>query len=394
MIDVDLTALNDYFSKMHMSRPSKKNYLLLVFIFILNTVHGQGILTVAGTIKDEKNIVLPGATVFLTGTKSITATDENGNFKLLGISPGNYDLVIKMIGYSPVIKTVTLSTDISGLNFSLKPSNLLLKEITIHPDFNREKYISIFKREFLGRSINARACVLTNPEVLYVNFDKRKKLLKVSAEEFLIVQNRALGYQIKYLLNNFEFDEQTSIVHYEGYPSFENSKGNQKQEDAWKRNQKTAYAGSINHFFKSIYNDNYAAQGFDTYKVIGKPMPGEHPKYQKPVIFEEDPVSFDSLLTVKNKNFKSIKFTDCLYVVYKNEKESQDFVDLGYSIKRPATKKPISDGQVSLVYLIADSILIDKNGSFSPTQGLIFEGYWAWEKVADLMPLEYEIENK
>lgn len=369
-------------------------YLSVFLTLILDSTIAQKYLSVSGVVKDEKNIALPGATVFLTNTKSITACDNSGNFRLENIMPGNYDLVIKMIGYLPFIKPITLSTDIPGLNIRLNPNKLLLKEVTVRPDFNREKYIAIFKREFLGRSANARSCVLTNPNVLYLNFDKRKKQLKVNADEFLIVQNKALGYQIKYLLNNFEFDEQTSIVHYEGYPSFENLKGTQKQEEAWQRSRKAAYLGSINHFFKSIYSGNYTAQGFDAYKVTGRPLPGENPKYPKPVVFEEDPVSFDSLLTVKDKNFKSFKYTDCLYVVYKNEKESQDFIDLGYSIKRPATKKYLPDGQVSLVYLTADNILIDKNGSFSPTQGLIFEGYWAWEKVADLMPLEFDTENK
>ena len=61
--------------------------------------------------------------------------------------------------------------------------------------------------------------------MLNFNFDKEKKILKASADEFLIVENKALGYQLKYLLTDFEYDQKRgNICTIGGSPYFEELK--------------------------------------------------------------------------------------------------------------------------------------------------------------------------
>jgi hypothetical protein len=52
----------------------------------------------------------------------------------------------------------------------------------------------------------------------------------------------------------------------------------------------------------------------------------------------------------------------------------------------------VPDGQISIVNLTAP-VVIDDQGYYKPTQNLFFEGYMGWEKIADLVPFDYESNN-
>jgi hypothetical protein len=370
-----------------------KTGLLCCLVFSIITVNAQKELSISGTIRDDKHLVMPGVTVFLTGTKSITACDDNGSFHLDNIAPGTYQVVFKMVGFVPFIQQVTLSASSLKVNADLKPDKILLNEVKIRPDYEREKHLALFKKEFLGETYNAEHCRLLNPDKLFFNYDKETKVLTASADEFLVLQNNGLGYKIKYLLTNFEYDEKTRVVTYQGYPSFEEMSGTQKQENLWAKSRKVAYLGSINHFMRSIYNNRVYQEGFNVYKLLNRPMMGiQTDSGAKQMLLVEEPVVFDSLLTIKDKDIKSLTYKDCLYVVYKNEREPANFTGLELNIKKTPTAAIAHNGQVSLVYLLSPDVTIDYQGLYNPTNGLFFEGYWAWEKNADLMPLEYTAE--
>lgn len=62
---------------------------------------------IAGIVKD-KNEVLIGAALVLENSSHGTATDIKGNFKMEGIEPGTYVLVVSYIGHKPFQKQITL----------------------------------------------------------------------------------------------------------------------------------------------------------------------------------------------------------------------------------------------------------------------------------------------
>ena len=61
---------------------------------------GQARRTVSGIIKDSSGNSIPGATVQLKGSKSTTAADPQGNFKI-SVTSANAILVVTSIGYLP-----------------------------------------------------------------------------------------------------------------------------------------------------------------------------------------------------------------------------------------------------------------------------------------------------
>ena len=61
---------------------------------------------IAGTVKDqETGDPLPGANVIIEGTNRGAATDPEGRFLIINVTPGTYNLKIQMMGYAPALVT-------------------------------------------------------------------------------------------------------------------------------------------------------------------------------------------------------------------------------------------------------------------------------------------------
>lgn len=370
-----------------------RNLFILLLLCFAATVRAQDKYTISGTVKDDKGQTLPGATVFLTGTKIITACNASGEFNLSNISPGAYELVVKMLGFIPATVPVTLKNSALSLTFTLKPQINQLNEVNISFDPDWDDHYAEFKRWFLGTTPNAEDCKILNPKNLHFHYNKRLKQFTASADDFIVIENDASGYKINYLLNSFEHSDNTRILKYQGSPSFEElTPKSDRQLKQWQKNRATAYNGSITNFLKSIYDGKVASEGFEVFKIIKNSQLETEYNRDKPMLFDNRPILFDSLLTVTDKHFKSLSFKDCLFVVYANEKEAYQIKNTAYKLERPLGAK-IPNGQFSIISLIDANVSIDNNGNFSNPGALLFEGYMAWEQIADLMPLEYANEK-
>jgi hypothetical protein len=367
---------------------SIKCLLLLLLLTIGNPLKAQESFSITGKVRDNTG-PLPGATVFLTGTRVITACDNEGNFRLDKILPGQYVVVVKMIGFEPLSASVAISDHSKQLSFVLKTNTNKLNEVIIKADNNWAAHYAEFREQFLGLTPNARECKIINPKVLYFHFDKASQTLSATADEFLIIENNALGYRIKYLLNNFEHDNANRILRYQGYPSFdEMTPKDDKQTATWDKNRKTAYLGSITHLMRAIYQAKPYTAGFEIFKVINKPPPGVKPDNDKPAFVDQHPILVDSLLTTTDKTFKTFTFKDALFILYTKAMEPYSFTKSMYHIDRPQdVHLPL--GQISIAHLMDGPVTIDAQGNFSPTSSLLFEGFMAWRQIADLTPLEF-----
>lgn len=69
---------------------------------------------VSGAIADASGVPVTGATVSLSGTSSITTTDQDGQFRLTVTSPGAVKLSVRRLGFSPVSR-----------DFAVKPGQTL-----------------------------------------------------------------------------------------------------------------------------------------------------------------------------------------------------------------------------------------------------------------------------
>ena len=167
--------------------------------------YAQAPLSITGTIKDKKGEVIPGAAVYLSGYQIATVANNEGRFTLGNLKPGNYELLVQVIGFTPQNKNVNLLDKKVNVDIILSENVTELTEVVTKADPNRQRYINMFKANFIGNTPNAKQCKILNPEVIQTDYDPAKRLLTVTATDFLIIENKALGYRIKYLLNFNEF---------------------------------------------------------------------------------------------------------------------------------------------------------------------------------------------
>ncbi|RZK74051.1 MAG: carboxypeptidase-like regulatory domain-containing protein [Pedobacter sp.] len=393
-----------------------------------NICFAQGPLAITGIIKDVKGEPLPGAGVYLSGYQAATVADNDGKFTISNLKSGNYDVLVQVIGFLPQNKNVLLTDKNVSIEIVLQENVTQLNEVVIKADPNRQYYINLFKKCFIGTSPNADKCVIINPEVIQTDYDKQNRILRVTANDFLIIENKALGYRIKYLLGYFENDEKTNILFYSGHPHFEELEKNPSRVKRYNKIRETAYLGSSQHFFSALYHNRIKEDGFIIHKLARVPntsrpsdevisanlrrltsfsngarslaLPNDSLNYWKNMrrepkvlsLLDRENVLVDTLVKSLYMDLKSITYKDALYVVYTKEKETNTYRDFsGHFVTRPGD---LGNYQISIVnQLIAPSSFYENGGIFDP-RSLLYEGYWAYEKVADMVPMDYQTNSK
>lgn len=403
-----------------------KNLLVACILIMLGTnAIAQNTFSISGVVRDKKD-GLPGASIYLSGYKIATVADNDGKFKLSNLKPGSYDLLVQLVGYLPYSKSVIISDKSVQVELVLKENVAQLDEVVIRADPNRQKYINQFKEFFIGKTPNAAQCKILNPQVLNVDFDITKSTLTVSTTEFLIVENKALGYRLKYMLDHFEYNSRTHIIFYSGHPFFEELKASAAKKKKYIAAREVAYYGSSQHFFRSLYANKTKEEGFIINKMIKIPNPNRYPQYvinanlakikavpEKTGIrqmkgkidtallafwtkqqempktidkFSRAEVLTDTLVHNYNQNLKYLSYTDALLIQYTKEKESLAYSKTGFWIFRPLD---VPENEISVANLTGEGVRFYENGGIYDSRSLLYEGYWAYEKVADMVPMDY-----
>lgn len=107
--------------------------LILAFWAVSAVGFAQGILK--GKVVDSQNLSLPGANVLLKGTSKGTVTDQNGEFSLLNLGAGEYEVLVTYLGYQSAEKGISISDgQTSVLNFSLQEGAIQGVEVIVFGD--------------------------------------------------------------------------------------------------------------------------------------------------------------------------------------------------------------------------------------------------------------------
>ncbi|MFA6277822.1 MAG: SusC/RagA family TonB-linked outer membrane protein [Pedobacter sp.] len=109
--------------------PIKLSMLMFFALCTLTTFAQTG--SVSGKVVDDANLPIPGASVIVTGTAMATATDNNGNYKITGLTSGTYTVMAKYIGFANQTLTTTVGTGNVTLNFNLKSDSQNLNEVVV-----------------------------------------------------------------------------------------------------------------------------------------------------------------------------------------------------------------------------------------------------------------------
>ncbi|RYE09693.1 MAG: carboxypeptidase-like regulatory domain-containing protein [Sphingobacteriaceae bacterium] len=351
------------------------------------------------------------ASVFLSNATFGTVTAEDGTFSLNNVKPGQYELVVSILGYENFSQSILVSSKPQQLVVEMMPKPIQMKEIIITTKTDWKKNYALFLKNFIGTSANAQQCKVINPQAVRLVYHKKTQALEASTDEFLVIENKALGYRVRFLVNQFESSTLTNVIRYQGQVLFEEMKGSSSQYKKWIKKRQEAYFGSNMHFFRSIINQNLEQQGFVIRRLERKPNPKRLPEElirQKINLFSKNN-NYDSLdywnkIASEPKYFQNLYkeplkiedvvrrtdqpglfallFQDYLYVVYTRKHDDKVIND----IYRPLT---MENHPVSIIALYEKYALFDLNGVVVTPQSTLYEGDWAEDKIAELLPVDY-----
>ncbi|OEK05069.1 carboxypeptidase-like regulatory domain-containing protein [Roseivirga misakiensis] len=367
-----------------------KHTIILILFLSTKVVLAQSTFTLRGVVTDaETKEPLPFATVFFAGTTVGTTTNEKGGYLLRVDAAGTYDLVVKFIGYKTYAAQVKLGArEVSRLNIEVFPGAKDLGSVVVvaRKDVKWKEYIRQFERVFLGRSPNGLKAKIINKEAIDFVFDDENQRLTATAYKPVLIENLQLGYQVSYYLEDFFVEYSTGLTGYYGFASFDPLQPrNKRQEKKWLKNREFAYRGSSAHFFSALYRNRLTEEGFEIEITSDlSPIP-EIMAYQKTILSE-------MITANKEDKFKQISFGDYLRVSYLKEKESSLYRSSttlgGVKVSAPATPSNYQESWFQILEGYS-SIEFESNGFVRNPISLQYYGYWAFEKVGDLMPLDY-----
>jgi hypothetical protein len=393
--------------------------LMLCCCFALATYAQQSL---KGRVVDAKtNEPLEHVSVYLNTTTRGTATNDKGEFAL-PFPTGSYEVIVSYLGYEPIIYAINSDSLPPGVLFKLQAKENLLGVVEIKGQRDKQWHqnLEVFKEHFLGRSWLARACKLLNPEVLIIDFDHATGLLSVRANEPLLIENTALGYKLEYLLTEFTYRTKESYVTYQGYTRYELMPGGRSRQRRWEKNRQVAYNGSAMHFVRALQQKRLEEEGFNLRRLYRLPNPNRPSEEEiaaaRAHIREYGPeASNDSIADVLSrarlskfverldpkpvpygeylrfeKGKARVAFDHLMQVVYIGEKEEPAYVSSRNSLLHksgPATPT----FQTSVFSLQAGHVELEASGIFLNPLDVVFEGYWGWEKVGDMLPLDYQL---
>jgi hypothetical protein len=321
--------------------------------------------TFKGTVYDQStDSTLSFAVIYISGTSIGTYSNINGNFELIIPKNSSKPITISMVGYYSV--TLTEYNNNKNYKVYLSTKTNELNEVVVSGKKGKwDTYLQIFKRQFLGSSANALMCDILNVRDLRF-FNINDTTLSAYSLKPLIINNKALGYNITYYLDKFIYNYQKDEKHIFNETCFilgnylfkdDLITLNESEKMAVERRRRNAYLGSRMHFFRLLYLGNLHHRG-------------------RNITALSDSITIPTVFLIYSKNnSKSILFKkDSIssYIKYKG--------DLQVKYKMMS----------STIHIKKDSVYFEKYGFYDPF-AVDFTGDMSNRRIGDLLPYEYKL---
>ena len=367
------------------------------------------------------------ASVFLANASIGDHTAVDGTFMLQNVKPGSYELVVSILGF----ERYTQKIKVDGANIDLQtltifPKSVELNSVTIKaprkdPDWQRN--YEWFKESFLGNTELAKECQILNPELLDFVYDGKNGVLTASSTDFLVIENRALGYRLKYLLTNFtlnNYDERDKSFSYAGAVLFEQLQGSAREKEQWRRKRQEVYEGSQMHFLCSVLKNRVAQEGFRVLRVaanVNPSRPADSVINKKIALFTQlkkqnnngykDSLAWwvkkSKLPVLLNSKLLATPLERTEFVVHTKQPGLFAFMAGGhdaffinydkyqhFSTGAISHLSDLKNTSSTLVSFEEPAAWFDDNGAVINPLSLSYEGVWSRNRVATLLPVDYE----
>ena len=360
----------------------KKYLSILPVLLFWIAVQGQdkNFVVLGKVIDSASGLPLAGASAYCQNTTYGTTSNNEGLF-FMRLPNGGYDLVITYTGYEKRIMRLSNNnaTNTDTLNIVLAKEDKTMTEVAVvatnEVANGWEKYGKFFTEHFIGTTPNAAHCTLENPQNLHFFYSKKRNRLKVTADSDLVVKNYALGYIVRYQLDSFSYDYTSQISQFTGSPFFIEMDTVETVKTQWGKNRGRTYLGSRLHFMRALYDSTVTEEGFILEK-LDSDSAGIKSVFITDIYNENDYVA-DSTDVIMN-------WAGQYRISYKPVLPDRSFLT--------EFKLPLNTRFQITVVDVADGFIIEENGYFYEQYEVINTGYWAWKKLAELLPYDYQYE--
>ncbi len=354
---------------------------------------------------------LVSASVFCQNTTSGALTNKQGEFSL-SLKSGGYDLIISYTGYQTQTIRVNDATklEILMIKEDKSMSEVIIKSSSEVAD-GWTKYGDFFTKNFIGATPNAAQCVLLNPGVLKFFYYKRSNKLKVLATDALRISNKALGYDLRYLLDSFVYYYATDINLYRGYCLYTEMEGDDSLRRVWATARAKAYAGSRLQFMRSYYDSTLLEDGWiidmleeNSATKFSKVKEVYDSSYYNLIAYTRDSITYtmdSARYTSDSLGTDSVVYRvdSVIHQVLTGQVDVEIYyprkISIAYIKKRPEPeylKKmglpknvPYPISYIDMKYGIG----IMENGYYYEQKDWVNQGYWSWKNLADQLPYDY-----
>ncbi|MEX6687570.1 carboxypeptidase-like regulatory domain-containing protein [Danxiaibacter flavus] len=385
--------------------------------------------TLSGKVTDKQTgQPLSGVSVYIANTSAGAVTNSKGEYVINQVTINNFELIASIVGYETTAANIAMNVS-DQQNFSLVPKVNELEEVVVgtYEKDGWEKWGRLFLENFIGTSDIAKGCTIKNYKAVRFRYFKQKDQLTAYAMEPLIIENRSLGYTIRYDLIKFSSDFKSGYVLYAGYPLFTEMKGGKAKIKKWKANRSNAYYGSMLQFMRAMYRNKVPEFGFEMRRLEKLPnlekqrvravqdfyirvvvdkhgvkqvsndmeeqLPPDTLKYYKEVLQQKDVIEVlhpevikaETIAYAENDVTAVMDFKDYLLVTYPAKKEEPGY----YEGRLGVTADPYITSAITLIN--NRPVKIQSNGSYYDSQDLMSSGYWGWhDKMGTMLPLDYK----
>jgi len=356
--------------------------MILKWIFIVILTTGTAIVseaqksageTVYGFVRDSNTgEALSDVNIFLSETTIGTTSDDSGSFSFNPGLSGKFTIVFSHIGYEPESYTIHLNGEAGFHKYDINLSETTIGLDSIEVTASNKEWLNDleeFEAQLLGNSGHSDHTFIKNPWVLEFRRDKHDRLYARSRTPLDIV-NRALGYNIKLDLVEFEWARVDARFMYLGRMRFEPlSVFDESIQNRWENRRENSYKGSFEHFLQSLYHSRLHKEGFTVLRIgtrygvkINKLSEGEL-RYE--------------LLTrgISAQNVPDVRGFRLNQVVRVEYRDPQSGSDYKTRLMKVTDEKGL--------------LFIFPNGHLLHPKSVRVGGLWGSQRLADRLPLNY-----
>lgn len=356
-----------------------------LFFFFFVAISTQLTAQLSGRVLDAvDHTPLPGAHVFLDGTQQGTTTDDNGHFELPMGAFSNGTLVVSYLGYQSQAISLEQKHDTLTVNLQPVAQSLATAEVKAASSKKRKRWLRQFKKDFLGSSVDASQCEILNPQV--IRFEEKNGNLLATAGQPIEVENNATGYHLYFLLEDFRSNGVT--VSYAGKAFFRELRTDDDRTlKKWEKNRAEIWKHSKRRFLLALIHNRLEAEGYSV--VAGRINAEKEFEALKRIVGARD------LVEERSGGYFSVKLPGVVRVsdgaTRPGSEDYQRLINLGKDHETSPLAHATGKEEARYSYLVATrpQVAITRFGTIMQPELVKEFGYFAAQRVAEMLPLEY-----